>query len=214
MILKVALSGNEFRKQRSKTATMADLTIAIVEGNKIGGSGQSKIFLKYNDKPIIIHFIDFAKKLTPHILFIAQDLSITFSHRVKTHRDIFIGKGPLSRIYTALYFSESPFISTLPFNMPFLTRELYQLLYENRSENRPTVIRTERGVESLISLWPKTLIDKIEYHITDKNLNTNKVLLELNAKEISVKYDQITFFNLGAHANSLKLFKDYCRSRF
>ena len=92
MILKVALSGDEFRKRQIKNRGYEELTAAILAGGQANRLGQSKIFIKYQNRPLITLVISLAKKLTPNVIFITRDLPIYFSHGIKTYKDIFWGK--------------------------------------------------------------------------------------------------------------------------
>jgi molybdopterin-guanine dinucleotide biosynthesis protein A len=208
MILKVALSRNEFKKHRFSREPLKDLTIAILAGGQASRMGQSKIFIRYKNKPLIAFPISLAKELSSQIIFITRNLPVYFSHSLNTYRDIYPGKGPLGGIYTALYYSKTRFIASLPCDMPFLTPTLYQILYKNRSHHHPTVLKSVKGIESLLSIWPRELLGKLKYHLDQNNLKLYQVIKELNAKEISVEFDKKIFLNLNTTRDLEKLFQE------
>jgi len=181
---------------------LKNTSAAIIAGGKSSRFGTNKAKANYQNK----EFIDIASQLGCRI---SSEVFIITGERyhyddllVPTFSDIVPNCGPIGGIFTALINSTNSFVCTLPCDMPLLVKEIFELLYEKRSENCPVVACSENGIEPLLSLWPTNMASVIYSHINNGEFRMRHLLSELNAIELNipklmVNYDPKIFTNIN-----------------
>ncbi len=166
-----------------------DLTIAIIAGGSSSRFREPKELFVYKGQPLLLHALHLAKRINYKIILITNrnDQSI-LPPDIPTVPDIKKNCGPLGGIYTALVHSVTPYIAVMPCDMPGLSSNLYELLYRERHSEIPVALTSEKGVEPMVSIWPKILTARIKEFILSRNFEMRKVLADLDAKIINIQY--------------------------
>lgn len=185
-----------------------NLTVAIIAGGKSNRFGSPKAKALFNEKPLIDYAIKLAKSISEQVIIVnGKNLSYQESG-IKTIADIIPDCGPIGGIFTALLHSNNSFVCTLPCDMPLLVPDLFRLLYERRSVDRPVVAISESGIEPLLSLWPTCLVSLLFSFIKGGKYSLRNVLIELQATAVNVpllvdNYEPSIFTNVN-YKNDLK----------
>ena len=181
---------------------LKNTSAAIIAGGRSSRFGTNKAIACYQNKK----FIDIATQIGYRI---SSEAFIIFGDRYHSEdllipavSDIIPNCGPIGGIFTALIHSTNSFVCTLPCDMPLLVPELFGLLHEKRSVDRPVVALSDNGIEPLLSLWPTSLASVIYSYINKGNFKLHYVLSELQAIEINVPllmehYDSKIFTNIN-----------------
>jgi molybdopterin-guanine dinucleotide biosynthesis protein A len=163
-----------------------ELSVAILAGGKSVRFGESKANAYFGNQTLMDNSIMIGELISTNILII-KHLQQQFEQiSVPIFTDIIQDCGPLGGIYTALENIKTPWLAVLPCDMPFITPEIYEIIFSHRGENKPVVAVSENGIESLVSIWPKSLSAELRKFLINKELTTNKILKKLNAVQVSI----------------------------
>jgi molybdopterin-guanine dinucleotide biosynthesis protein A len=179
-----------------------DLSVAILAGGKSTRFGEPKANAYLGHKTLIDNSVMIGELISTNILIIKHPQQELKQSSIPTIGDIIPDCGPIGGIYTALENIETPWLGVLPCDMPFITPEIYEIIFAQRTEDRPVVALSENGMESLVSIWPKSLSAELHKHITKKEFAINKLLKKFNAVQISMPetftdYQPEYFFNVN-----------------
>lgn len=184
--------------------------IAVIAGGKSTRFGGQKLNVEFNGLTLIENAVKIAGKISNKVFIITGDSKILLHDDWLTFADLVPDCGPIGGIYTALKMIESDWIAVMPADMPFLIPEIYGILNENRSSDRPVVAVSDSGIEPLVSLWPSSVIDTIEnllknreYKIFNSLKMTNAVEVLLSGADKSV--DSSAFFNINSRSDLDKI---------
>ena len=183
-----------------------DLTVSILAGGTSSRFGEPKELFIYQGQPLLLHALDLAKKISNKIMVITNrnNQSILLSD-IRKVSDVKKNCGPLGGIYTALFHSDTTFVAVMPCDMPGLTSDVYDLLYRERHPEKPVALASEKGVEPMVSIWPKALISGLKKFIYLGKLEMRMVLAGLDAKIINVQNTSENFrSDLFLNINSKK----------
>jgi molybdopterin-guanine dinucleotide biosynthesis protein A len=178
------------------------LSVAILAGGKSSRFGDPKAQAYFGENRLIDYSVEIAKFISPNI-FVVKHPQQKFQHQsVAMLSDIIPNCGPAGGICTALENIRTQWLAVLPCDMPFLTPDIYEILFKNRKSKKPIVAISENGLESLVSVWPKTLVGKMKSHIAKRELALHKILEELNAVGVSIPdvlpdYQPEIFYNIN-----------------
>jgi molybdopterin-guanine dinucleotide biosynthesis protein A len=184
------------------TINSKELSVAILAGGQSTRFGEPKASAFIGNQTLIENSIMIGELITTNILIIKHPQQEIGEPSVPTIGDIIPDCGPLGGIYTALENIKTPWLAVLPCDMPFITPEIYEIIFTHRNENKPVVAVSENGIESLVSIWPKSLSTELQKHITKKEFTINKLLKKFNAVQVSIPetfmdYQPEFFFNVN-----------------
>lgn len=151
-----------------------------------------------------------AQRLSRRILVISGDNSYRFPPGIKVYPDLLPERGPLGGIHTALFYSATPYLATLPCDMPLLNVRVYQVLNQYLKAGRPVVAVSEKGWEPLVAIWPREAMPIVEAYLLSGQLSLRKVLQALEVVEVPMAryltpYDPDIFFNINTKNDLKKL---------
>lgn len=169
------------------TFSKRNLSFAIIAGGKSSRFGSNKLFHLYNGKRLIDYSIDIAKTLSSEIMIIGdhkypEDLS----HHIII-QDIYKDCGPIAAIHTALKYSKNEHVAIIPGDMPFVSNDIYKLLISQIRSDKILIASSSKGLEPLISIWPKTYEKFLEQKIIKQMFSLQKFLKEVNFEEINLE---------------------------
>jgi molybdopterin-guanine dinucleotide biosynthesis protein A len=177
-------------------------SVAIIAGGKSSRFGTNKARANYNDKKLIEIALQLGGSISSEIFIITGNKYNYDDQLVPSISDLIPNCGPIGGIYTALMTSSNSLVCTLPCDMPLLKKEIFNLLYQNRSDEYPVVACSENGLEPLICLWPTNLALEIYSYLKEGKYSLRHLLLDLNAIQINIpmlikEYDQRIFTNIN-----------------
>lgn len=163
---------------------LSDTSIAIIAGGKSERFGEPKDRALLNGQSLLEYALKLARTLSPQIAVFSGRNELVLPGNISVYPDIIPDSGPLGGIFTALYYLPTPFIATLPCDMPLLTADVYHLLYANRTADRPVVALSEKGLEPLVAIWPLVAARIVLTNLMTGKLSLRKSLTEMNARHI------------------------------
>ncbi|NQT25878.1 molybdenum cofactor guanylyltransferase [candidate division KSB1 bacterium] len=178
------------------------ISVAIIAGGKSKRFGASKAVAKLGGHQLIDYAIDTAVKISSDVMIVYGDKNWIIPKDIQIYQDKYSDSGPLGGIYTALFHAKQSWIAILPCDMPFLSPNIYQFLFQNRDKFKPVVAASSHGLEPMVAIWPKSMCGAIEELILLKEKSVRRALIELNAKVLPVRNElslinQETFLNIN-----------------
>ncbi len=165
-----------------------ELTVAIIAGGKSKRFGAQKALAQLAGKRLIDYALTLANNISEEVLLNVNDTNKFVDIAAKIIPDLQPACGPLGGIYTVLQSTKTDWVAILPCDMPLLSGNVYEILFENRRENLPVVAVSHRGVEPLVSIWPKRIAESEIWvqKFAENNFALHKTLRQLNACEIDM----------------------------
>ena len=177
------------------------ITVAVLAGGKSRRFGSSKLDALYKGKRLFDIALDIAASISPNVIVISNQVGLTTNLSYPIYPDIFIEKGPLAGIHSALKNAVSEHVAILPIDMPFLGKPIYKYLMTRYNCKVPVVVKSQKGLEPLVSIWPKAVLSEIESCLEQEHLGIFKCLHGLNAdiSEIPTtkNFDERVFININ-----------------
>ena len=194
------------------SANCLDRSAIILVGGSSSRFGEDKGVLKLDNKPLLNHVVDAVKGIVSEVIVVTSSkeranlYSKMVSFNVRFVIDICESRGPLVGALTGFEAAQGKYSLLLPFDVPFVSRDVASLLFELCI-----------GKSAVIPRWPNNQIEPLHavYHTKQaleaakKALANNK--LDMNAmisKMQGVRYistlvieqldpDLRTFFNIN-----------------
>jgi molybdopterin-guanine dinucleotide biosynthesis protein A len=164
----------------------SQLSAAIIAGGKSRRFGSPKALASFGKKLLIDYSIETAKTISHIVMLNYGDAEIFAGRGIPLIQDIFPGCGPLGGIHAVLYHARTEWVAVLPCDLPLLTPRIYGVMFTLRKNDRPVVALSERGIEPLVSIWPKLTERHVKQYINKGNLMLHGVLRELQAIEVYI----------------------------
>ena len=143
--------------------------------------GVDKATLKVGDSMLIEFPLNILTGLFEKVMIVTNqdlidDLKSSLASRnacLEIVKDIYPGHGALGGIYTALYYSKTPFIFVTACDMPFILRSFIQYMVESLPYSCDVLIpESSGGLETLHAIYKKNLAGIIRNNILN---NHNKI---------------------------------------
>ena len=187
-----------------------EFPIAVIAGGKSTRFGEQKLNAEYNGLTLIENAVKIAGQISNKVFIITDGSEILLHDDWLAFADLVPDCGPIGGVYTALKMIESEWIAVMPADMPFLIPEIYGILNENRSSDRPVVAVSDSGIEPLVSLWPSSVIDTIENLLKNREYKLFNLLKMSNAVEVLLSrfdksVDSTAFFNINSRSDLDKI---------
>lgn len=165
---------------------LKNVTAALIAGGKSRRFGSSKVFACYKNRRLIDYALDVMRQISGDRLIIGNLDSREINSGFPIFSDIISGCGPLCGIHAALTYAQKKYVAVLPVDMPELSVDIYRFLYPSVSDDHPVVAVSHKGIEPLVSIWPKAQLEKFEQAIAQKEFKLHKILQKLEAKEVEL----------------------------
>ncbi|MCC7332354.1 MAG: molybdenum cofactor guanylyltransferase [Flavobacteriales bacterium] len=162
----------------------------ILAGGKSSRMGTDKGLLLFENKPMVMHLVETVKKITKHILIIAND-SRYKSFGIPVYEDLIKNAGPLAGIYTGLYHTPFEKNIVLSCDTPLVKVDLLQILIDNCENCQATIPIKDDKTHQLIGIYSKSCLPIIQNEIDKKRLRIKDVLSKIDLKTIDA--NQIHF---------------------
>lgn len=175
-----------------------EITTIILAGGKSSRMGQDKGLMPLNGKPLIEYVIEVTKPFSDEILIVANHLDYKkFGYPV--FFDEIKDKGPLAGIYTGLKNSSSEWNLILSCDVPFVNKQLIELLIENSNDFDITIPQKDNQTHQLIGVFNKNCIHSFKTNLDYNQLKLKKAYESLNLNIVNAsEIDDKVFTNINS----------------
>ncbi len=186
------------------------LTAAIIAGGKSTRFGRNKLREALGGRQLIDYPIALAKAIALECMIIHGDDDDFADKAIRHYSDVVPACGPIGGVYTALFYSAQPWVATIPGDVPLLTPQIYEFLFEHRQKDVPVVAVSHKGMEPLVAIWPRVLVETVERFVHQRQLALHEVMNALNAVQIPLTewmadYSPHLFLNVNTRDDFEKL---------
>ena len=189
-----------------------DRTAIILAGGRSSRLGQDKSLLELNGKPLIKHVTDAVKQLVDETIIVTstqervEQYACIVGDNAKFVLDIDDGKGPLVGTLTGLENAQGEYTLILPSDVPLVSRDVLELLFELCPGRSAVIPRWPNGnVEPLVAVYKtKTALEAAKAAVSEGKQKMTDLLDKLRG----IRYlstlvveqmdpDLKTFFNVN-----------------
>jgi molybdenum cofactor guanylyltransferase len=113
-----------------------DRSAIILAGGSSSGFGQDKGLIEVNGKPLISHVVDAVLPIVDEVIVVTNSQSRADAYEkilgphIKFAIDVEEGKGPLVGALTGFEAAHQKYVSLLTYDMPFVSSNVVELLFE------------------------------------------------------------------------------------
>jgi molybdopterin-guanine dinucleotide biosynthesis protein A len=182
-----------------------DITGIILCGGKSSRMQKNKALLKLSDKTVIEIVTEKLKSIFNEVLISANDSKQYDFLNLPVVYDIFIGKGPLAGIHSALKYSSTKNNFIISCDMPLISVKLIKYLINLNSEKSILLPKSNRRIQQLCGIYSKSVIEEIEniFKLSEKDKNIKGSVYELleRASNEIIDVDDLYFYNKNIFLN-------------
>lgn len=184
-----------------------DLSGIILCGGNSSRMQTNKALLKLGDKTVIEIIAAKLKSIFNEVLISANDSKEYDFLKLPVVNDVFISKGPLAGIHSALKYSSTEKNFIISCDMPLISSELINFIANYDSDKKIILPETEGRIQQLCGVYSKSLLPIIEEIISEseKDENIKSSIYELirrvptdivNIESLTL-YDKNLFLNMN-----------------
>jgi molybdopterin-guanine dinucleotide biosynthesis protein A len=151
-----------------------DITGIILSGGKSKRIGVNKSLLKIGNKSLIEIIHEILTDLFEEIILSTNEPQLYKFLKLKSYKDIYSNKGPLSGIHSGLINSKTDKNFVISCDMPFMISEMIEYLVTYKC-NKPIVVAKAEGfVQQLCGLYNKSCLPIIEKILSENTESENR----------------------------------------
>lgn len=177
----------------------------LLAGGLSSRYGSPKAFAMLNSKYFYEYSYDILRATCDELVIVTRpELMENFPEDVVKITDDprFAGCGPLAGIYSVMATYQAARYVVLPCDMPLLEARLVEKMLENH-EKLVTVVRTEKFLQPLVSVWDFAMKEAIEAQLLDGiykigSLFSDDILHVLDASDLAAANAQFINVNTAA----------------
>jgi molybdopterin-guanine dinucleotide biosynthesis protein A len=139
--------------------------IAVLAGGRSRRFGSDKKAAIVRGQSLAERAVQLAASLSRSTMWISDTEAPATGDALFAYRDIIADLGPLGGLYTALRHCSGKWLLIMPVDMPNLTAEVFHALWQHRHTEKPVVVLSDSGLESLLAIWPCALLSRVEAFI-------------------------------------------------
>ncbi len=191
-----------FPAMKESSERQTKVSCAILAGGKSSRMGTNKALVKLNKQTLIERVVEKVDdSVTKPIIITNTPEDFTFM-KLPSFPDVIKNIGPLGGIYTALKHCNTTHCLIIACDLPFLTTELFRLLFDQGLTYDVLAIDAGNGVEPLCAVYSMNCLPKIKkqldrgnFRVTDFFSSVKTTIINLNReKQI---YHPNMFFNIN-----------------
>ena len=182
-----------------------DFTGIILCGGKSSRMQTNKALLKLGDKTVIEIVAVKLKSIFNEVLISANDSKEYDFLKLPVVNDVFIGKGPLAGIHSALKYSSTKKNFIISCDMPFISVGLIRYFIHLNSKKSILLPKSNGRIQQLCGIYSKSVINEIEniFKLSEKDKNIKGSVYEL-IERVSIEFidvDDQHFYNKNIFLN-------------
>ena len=182
------------------------LTVGILAGGTSRRFGSPKHLAELGGKSFLQSAYHTARQLSSYITISCGQQKITLGSTpgVYDWPDL---PGPAGGIAALLKAAQTPWLLTLPVDMPLLKPKTLNMLFEERLSAKPVSFLVGGKPEPLVTIWPKAIVDVFLEKAPTCNYRIKDILKDLHVHYIGIesKEKEIEFSNVNDQTDLLKL---------
>jgi len=164
---------------------MNDVSVAILAGGQSRRMGTDKSFIKLNNRPLIEHVLQQVQSLKLPLFIVANNRAHYEPLGYPVFSDVFLGKGSLGGIYSAIHHSSTAYTLCVACDMPFLVPELLRHLIELRHDYDAVVPEVNRRLEPLHAVFSAACLNALKVQLQRNELAIYPLFHALNTRIVS-----------------------------
>ncbi len=170
----------------------------ILAGGKSSRMNQDKGLMLLDGKPMTQYVIDVLENVVDEIAIISNNPDYEqFGYPV--YSDLIKDKGPLSGIYTGLFYSKSETNIVLSCDVPYVNSELVSFLISNHDIHQITIPLKDKRTHQLIGVFSKSCEAIFHLSIEKERLKLIDAFKNLNLNIVDANhFDKDLFHNLNS----------------
>lgn len=148
-------------------------------------SGKNKALIHIGEKRILDRIYGVFTVVFDKIILVTNDPIQYMEWDVDIVTDIFPIRSSLTGIHTGLFYADTQYAFFAACDIPFLKKELVELLLDNVEPNIDIVIpQTSNGVEPLCSVYSKRCLKPVEEQLEKQYLKIQRIFKKVRVKKI------------------------------
>ncbi|MBI4763703.1 MAG: molybdenum cofactor guanylyltransferase [Deltaproteobacteria bacterium] len=166
--------------------------------------GRNKALLSLGEQPIVGRLIELFQDLFEQVILVTNQPLEFVAWECMIVSDLLPVRSSLTGIHAGLFYTRNSHAFIAACDMPFLKKEMVQLLLNNLEPNRDVIVPvTREGYQPLCAVYSKRCLKAIERQTSNGNMKISKLYAKLKVKEIAeeslrqVDPDLISFFNIN-----------------
>lgn len=152
---------------------------AILAGGESQRFGSNKALAPWFSCRLIDAVVQAAKEVCQEVIIIAEDPRPYSYLGLPIYPDIVFGKGPMAGLQSALYHAETERVLLLGCDMPILSTELLNWMWEIPTLAPIIIPGTPHGLEPLHAIYHKSLLYLVNYQISAGRLSLQSFIRKL-----------------------------------
>ncbi|MCP4123602.1 MAG: molybdenum cofactor guanylyltransferase [Bacteroidetes bacterium] len=178
----------------------SDFTGVILAGGQAKRmGGKDKALISVDGERIIDRLISTIKQVTSDIIIISNSEE-DYGTNLPVFKDIYLRKGPIGGIHSALAHASSENCLVLGCDMPYISFELINYIVQHSKDVDVVVPMHDGTIEPLCAMYNMSIFDEVEDHIRTDRLKLQGLLADLDTKFIEIN-SNLTFYNRNLFAN-------------
>lgn len=165
---------------------MIDKTLAILAGGKSSRMGKDKAFLYYKEKTFIENIIGAGSDFSEKIIVANNEIKYK-DFNTKVYSDIYLEKGPLGGIHSALKNAKYDKVLCIACDMPLMSTKVLNAIGSINENYEVIVPEINNRLQPMCAIYSKSLLPKIEKAINNGEYKLQKFVLSTNYKIIDNK---------------------------
>jgi molybdenum cofactor guanylyltransferase len=166
---------------------MHDMTIAVLAGGRSTRMGQNKSFVEVHGVPMIERVLDSVSPLGRPIMLITADSEVYAHYSLPMFADVIPHQGALGGLYTALYYSTTPYILCVACDMPFLNTDVLRYLLGHRHEANAVVAHINGLWQPFPGIYHRCLLPSLKESLDKHQSQMQRVLNHMSVYPVSSK---------------------------
>jgi len=171
---------------------MCEVSGAILAGGKSTRMKFNKAFAHINNKTVIEIILSKYISFFNETLIIANEPELYEKFRVKVHKDIYHGYGPIAGIHSALYNASNAVVFISGCDMPFVNLQIVQYMIDRTNGFDAVVPKIEGQLQPLFAVYTKQCLPIIKDCLENSKLKLVRIFEELNT--LVINEDEINKF--------------------
>jgi molybdopterin-guanine dinucleotide biosynthesis protein A len=141
---------------------VSQTSVAILAGGQSRRMGQEKAFLTVGDRPVIQRVLWSIADLSDDVLIVTNTPDMYRHLGQRMVSDVYLGKGALGGIYTAIHAARYPYCLVVACDMPFLNTDLLSHLMTLSTDFDVVIPLIRDFPETMHAIYGKTCLEPIE----------------------------------------------------
>jgi len=175
-----------FSAVKESSEREAKVCCAILAGGKSSRMGTNKALIKLNGRTLIERVVAKVDQSNAKPIIITNKPEDFMFLKLPSFPDVIKNVGPLGGIYTALKHCNTTHCLIIACDLPFLTKELIRLLYDQGLSYDVLAIDAGNGVEPLCAVYSKNCLPKIKKQIDAGNFRVTDFFSSVKTRVINI----------------------------